>query len=377
MKLFLKFSALTIATIGLLISLADALGWIPNPRAKLADQIMTLGNDLLPLDTENVDGFLRYFLKKKYEAYQQKADEMAGIAIEDLRMNASVMGTVYLQHKNGGRHQLCSFQQLREWTDSGKLPFWIGWCIAVAGLVCAWLIEVIDARILHKPRFCPSKELEPVDGEATEANEEYEEQKSSKQAMDQDELMQAVRKAELRDDLRQIDEQTLESRVDRYTEIHHQGIIDNHYFATASSQCIHLYRDGYFIGAVMMSHAINEGIIRLIAERNSINLHGGNGSTKTIEDLILELEKKNIISKACADASTKIWKSFRADIHHMNPTIGKIPFQKLAKQNLKCLSTIEGEIFGHDFKDGAIAPHQPKYWDIKSDGTADVFLRLE
>ncbi len=195
--------------------------------------------------------------------------------------------------------------------------------------------------------------------------------------IDRDEVMQAVRVAQLRDDLRQIDEQTLDARINRYMEIEHQGIIHNHHFATASSECIYLYRDGYFIGAVMMSHAINEGIIKLIAERNNIDRHRDDGSTKSIEDLILELEKKNIISKDCTDASTKIWKSFRADIHHMNPTIGKIPFQQLAKQNLKCLSTIEREIFGHDFKDGAIAPHQPKYWDIKSDGTSDVFLRLD
>ena len=61
----------------------------------------------------------------------------------------------------------------------------------------------------------------------------------------------------------------------------------------------------------------------------------------------------------------------------MNPKVAKIPFQKLAKQNLKNLSIIEREIFGHDVKDGAIIPHQPKYWDIKAYGTTPVFLRLE
>ena len=49
----------------------------------------------------------------------------------------------------------------------------------------------------------------------------------------------------------------LEEKIDRYLEIEHQRIIPGHYFAPASSQCIDLYRDGYFIGAVMMSHAIN------------------------------------------------------------------------------------------------------------------------
>jgi len=56
----------------------------------------------------------------------------------------------------------------------------------------------------------------------------------------------------------------IEEKIDRYLEVEHQGIIGGHYFARASSECIYLYRDGYFIGAVMMSHAINEGI-RLLA----------------------------------------------------------------------------------------------------------------
>lgn len=142
MKRFLKFASLTVATIGLLISLADALGWIPNPRAQLTDQIMSLGNDVLPLETKNVDGLLRYFLKKKYSAYQKQANDIAGIAIENLKMNASVIGTVYIEHKNGGRHQLCSFQELRDWANKEKFPFWIGWWVAVIGLICAWAIEL-------------------------------------------------------------------------------------------------------------------------------------------------------------------------------------------------------------------------------------------
>jgi hypothetical protein len=56
----------------------------------------------------------------------------------------------------------------------------------------------------------------------------------------------------------------IEEKIDRYLEVEHQWIIGGHYFARASSECIYLYRDGYFIGAVMMSHAINEGI-RLLA----------------------------------------------------------------------------------------------------------------
>ena len=185
------------------------------------------------------------------------------------------------------------------------------------------------------------------------------------------------KRAQLRETIESQCKGSIEQKISRYLEIEHQGIISGHYFASASSECIYLYRDGYFIGAVMMSHAINEGIMKFVAERNSISRSKEGGNTKTIEELISEFREKNIISKKCADASMKIWKSFRADIHHMNPTVAKIPFQKLAQQNLKYLSTIEKEIFGYDMKDGAIAPHQTKYWDIKTDGTTTVFLRLE
>jgi len=169
----------------------------------------------------------------------------------------------------------------------------------------------------------------------------------------------------------------IEEKINRYLEIEHQGIIGGHYFAQASSECIYLYRDGYFIGAVMMSHAINEGIIKFVAERNGIERHKPDGTTKAIAELIDEFREKGIISNACADASMVIWRSFRADIHHMNPTVAKIDFQKLTQQNLKCLSAIEREIFDFKVNNGAIVPSQPKYWDIKADGTTIAFLRLE
>ena len=170
----------------------------------------------------------------------------------------------------------------------------------------------------------------------------------------------------------------MEEKIDRYLEIEHQGIIGNHYFAPASYECIYLYRDGYFIGAVMMSHAINEGIIKLVVERNGIDRSKTDGTTtKTVEDLISELREKNIISNVCADASMGIWKSYRNDVHRMNPKVANIDFKKLAQQNLKHLSTIEKEIFDFKNNSGAIVPTQPKYWDIRSDGRPAVFLRYD
>lgn len=169
----------------------------------------------------------------------------------------------------------------------------------------------------------------------------------------------------------------IDEKIDRYLEIEHQGIIGGHFFAPASSECIYLYRDGYFIGAVMMSHAISEGIIKFVADRNGIQKNKTDGTALTIEELINELTQKKIISTDCGNASMKIWKSYRNDVHHMNPTVAKIDFRKLAQQNLKHLSIIEKEIFDFKTNNGAIIPTNPKYWDIKKDGTVSGFLRLD
>jgi hypothetical protein len=169
---------------------------------------------------------------------------------------------------------------------------------------------------------------------------------------------------------------SVDQRVGRCVEMGHQWIIGNHHFATASSECINLYRDGYFIAAVMMSHSINEGIIVLVAERVKLSKTKSDGGAKSIEDLINELEQNKTISKACADASRSIYGSYRNDIHHMSPTVGRIDFPLLARENLKRLSIIESEIFGVDIVEGKMRPHNPVYWDLNPDGTVSAFLRL-
>lgn len=190
-------------------------------------------------------------------------------------------------------------------------------------------------------------------------------------------ISEAMKRVKVRESIESQYKSFMEEKIDRYLEIEHHGIIGGHYFAPASSECIYLYRDGYFIGAVMMSHAINEAIMKFVAERNGIERNKIDGHIKTVEGIINELRKKGIITDGCRDASIQIWRSYRNDIHHMNPTVTNIDFEKLAQQNLKHLSTIEKEIFNFKINNGTIVPTQPKYWDIKADGTTTVFLRLE
>lgn len=171
---------------------------------------------------------------------------------------------------------------------------------------------------------------------------------------------------------------SIDQRIGRYLEIGHQWIIGNHHFADASSECINLYRDGHFIAAVMMSHSINEGIIVFVADRSGLNKNKSDGGAKSIEDLISELEQNKTISKACADAARGIYGSYRNDVHHMSPKVSDIDFPPLARDNLKRLAVIEGEIFGADItSDGKLKPHTTCFWDLNADGTVSAFLRLE
>ena len=168
--------------------------------------------------------------------------------------------------------------------------------------------------------------------------------------------------------LRQSDEQTRKERADRYLEINQQGFISNHYFALASAECLNLYRDGHFIATVMTTQAVNEGILKFVAERNNIQY-------KDLCALLKILVSRDIFSPNSFDASKQIYGSFRNDVHHMNPRVEKIDFQSLAKKNIQNLSVIEREVWAAYHDDGGMVPLQPKYWDKNPDGTVTISLR--
>lgn len=196
-----------------------------------------------------------------------------------------------------------------------------------------------------------------------------------KETMNKKEIELKTRKFQLIRDFSQLDEQTREARVDRLLEINKQGIIGDHHFARASAECIDLYSNGHFIATVMGTQSVNEGIIKFVADRNQINRQN-----RKCDALLPILVSKGILSQGCSDASEKIMRSFRNDVHHMNPSIGTIDFQtweKLAKKNIQSLAVVEREIFDLDINNGELVPKQPKYWDIKPDGTVPIFLRLQ
>ena len=193
-------------------------------------------------------------------------------------------------------------------------------------------------------------------------------------------------------------------------EVPHQGIIANHHFAKASSECIGLYRDGHLLSAVMVSQAVAEGIWRFVLERNQIQpdqlvraseadpergfmarmmalcslpritekLKVCDGKKIDRPAIAAVLVERKIISTECADAFGRIWRSFRNDVHHMNPKISTVNFPEVARRNMADLAAIERELFAVTFSadaPGKLVLVQPRYWDLQADGTTPGFLR--
>ena len=168
-------------------------------------------------------------------------------------------------------------------------------------------------------------------------------------------------------------EVTFEEKVQRALEMRPQIIVPHHHFTGASTECVYLYRDGYFMATAMATQALNEGLIRFIAERNGIA-----SNQDSLSALVDQFVENKILSPGCADAMRRILKSFRNDFHHLNPSISKVPVQAIAKRNIEDIAAIEKEIFAHSFSDqpGKLKPAQPKYWDVNADGTVHVSVRF-
>lgn len=180
---------------------------------------------------------------------------------------------------------------------------------------------------------------------------------------------ESFRREDLKRGMRETLDQTIEARVDRYLELAHQGIIPNHHFAGASSECIDLYRDGYLLSAVMVSQSVADGIWRFVLERNQTEPNRDRPAVAAV------LVQRGILSAECAEAFARIWCSFRNDVHHMNPSVTAVPIREIARRNLIDLAVVEREIFAVKFANGKIVPVQSRYWDLQADGTTSVFLR--
>lgn len=164
-------------------------------------------------------------------------------------------------------------------------------------------------------------------------------------------------------------EGSFEQKVQRALEVRPQAIVPHHHFTAVSTECIALYREGFFTATAMATQALNEGLIRFVAERNKMP------SNQDPHALVDQFETQKIISPDGIAAFRRVLRSFRNDFHHLNPSISKVPVQDIAKRNIEDIAAIERELFDHEVNEGRIKPKQPQYWDISAEGTMLVNLR--
>ena len=70
----------------------------------------------------------------------------------------------------------------------------------------------------------------------------------------------------------------------------------------------------------MMTHSINEGILKFVLKRNKIKQDCNEDLLTTID----KLNGKNLLTDEAAEASKAIYGSYRNSIHHMREDITKI-----------------------------------------------------
>lgn len=180
-----------------------------------------------------------------------------------------------------------------------------------------------------------------------------------------------VERKRIENDLRQVFEQSLPTRIQRYMEIKPHPIIANHHFSSVSTECIDLYRDGHFFGCISLIQAVAEALVKFLCFRN------GWKPDKVFEENINKLVTRSFISSQIKNFFLEIWDK-RDDYHHLNSTVenDRKKLESMAKTRLDLLSKIESEIFNFKIVDGKISPTNPKYWDIKGN-TATVYLRCD
>ena len=178
-------------------------------------------------------------------------------------------------------------------------------------------------------------------------------------------------------DLQGIPVNLLLYHIERHFEVYRKSFNfrpqKDYHFAKPFDECFQTYRSGLFNACVMLSHPVNEGIIKFVIDRNGRKeLH-----QMTQDKATVILKNDELLTPEVADASIAIYKSHRNDFHHLNPKISEIPdLHELAKNNLRNLAKVESFVFGYNMVDKDFQPHHKQYWDIGEDNLTQASLKF-
>jgi hypothetical protein len=161
-------------------------------------------------------------------------------------------------------------------------------------------------------------------------------------------------------------------RVDRYLRAQYHGIVADTPFAPASAECIGLFRDGHFYGAISLSQAVGEALVRHMCRSNQWR------PAENFEENVSKLRQRNFVDDAIEAALLRLWEK-RDDYHHLNPTVARdrASLEDLALTKIRSLGEIERFVFAWSPSEtpGAIRLLRPQYWPDKKENQVGVFLR--
>jgi hypothetical protein len=174
------------------------------------------------------------------------------------------------------------------------------------------------------------------------------------------------------DQLRRHDEARLAGRAERAarTEVH--GVIPNHFFSAASSECRDVFIDGHYYSCISLAQALSEGLSTYLGRLHQV------GAKKDPQQRVQRLHKKGAISAGALDAFLRIWGNDRNAFHHLNQDVPTdyAELERRAEECVKSLLEIESELFAFGINEGRIVPKHPAYWPESDAEHTEVFLRL-
>jgi len=112
-----------------------------------------------------------------------------------------------------------------------------------------------------------------------------------------------TRREHLADTLRQEFDGTLNARIDRYLRAEHHPIVANTSFAAASSECVELFRDGHFYGAISLAQAVGEALVRHMCTSHSFRPAGD------FEENVRLLRQRQFIDDSFLDLCHHLWQT--------------------------------------------------------------------
>lgn len=176
-----------------------------------------------------------------------------------------------------------------------------------------------------------------------------------------------------REQLNRTDEARLVGRAERAARTQVHGIIPDHFFSAASSECRDAFIDGHYYASISLAQAVAEGLCRYLGDFHKV------GARKDPPQRVRRLRSQGFISQQVLDAFLRIWGNDRNTFHHVNADIQTdyLEIERRAEECVRALMEIESDVFAYEIsEDGKIVPTTPGYWPREDAEHVQVFLRL-